>query len=1055
MASFEVDINKIEIVNKLLNCENNEVYNLVENINKNIDVINNITNKEEIKLINIFEKIFFVFGEKDKRKYESVYELEKTIIKKVNKWMCYDIVEILKNKITKDPLKGTKEYSYKLLNVLIKRCNEQISVSMTELIPIITRDTCSTIKEVKDSSFKCLKSLLNCSGNVDLDPFIPVVLDALINPKNIPESVEKLASCIFVQNVEAPALAITTPILIKGLNERKTETKRKCCVIIDNMCKLVEHPKEIVSFSVDLKKLLLNCTETISDPEARNVAEKALNTLNSACGEVNEFKLKSKKDIVNLLNEILEFKSKITDDYNMDELNMISSLTANLCNKQNFDDSLWKEIYYSYLPNYFDDIKDIVRESMFNSLKSSFEIKEDIFEDTEEGQDLYKGSFSLAYGALTLLNSCHLHLKRNRFYGLLGPNNCGKTTLMRAISNEQVEGFPKRDELKTVFVEHEIQEREVGEDEKGFPILNIDLCGVEWVVDCCNEVYKLDPPVTKDAVEKVMEEIGFGNSKRDAGHDRAADAWMGVTTYSGGWKMKMQLCAATLMNADILMLDEPTGHLDVTNIAWIKKWLNCFIKEGGSIIATSHDSSFLDEMCTHLIDFQNRKLKTFKGNYGTVLKEFVEKYPEKKGYFELKNDVMKFKFPDPTALEGVKSLTKSILRMKNITFTYPTRDKPTIMDVSLECSRASRVGVVGANGAGKSTAIKILIGELKPEVGEMWKHPNLRLAYIAQHAFHHLEKHINKTATQYILWRFAGNEDKENVELLNKDPTEEEELPKKKYMVNPKELTELKECFGEDEEKRAVEPEKIMGRRDNKKEKTKEYEVKFKDKSVEANMWVAREILINMGALALVQRQDEKEAVAAGLMSKPLTSKSVEEHLGGFGIEAEHASHTLIRSLSGGQKVKVVLAASLWQNPHLVILDEPTNYLDRDGLGALTKAIDEFKGGIIIISHNKEFVAAVAEEKWIMEKGRLRKEGESVGRSNDEEVIEQKLIGDDVVKDSFGNEIKVDKKKELTDKEKKQEVKKLQKKLKEAKKKGTMTEDDILDLEAKIDELKQ
>ena len=72
--------------------------------------------------------------------------------------------------------------------------------------------------------------------------------------------------------------------------------------------------------------------------------------------------------------------------------------------------------------------------------------------------------------------------------------------------------------------------------------------------------------IAVDEVEKVMEEIGFGNSKRDKGHDRAADAWMGVTTYSGGWKMKMQLCAATLMNADILMLDEPTGHLDVTNI---------------------------------------------------------------------------------------------------------------------------------------------------------------------------------------------------------------------------------------------------------------------------------------------------------------------------------------------------------------------------------------------------------------------------------------------------------------------------------------------------------
>ena len=63
-----------------------------------------------------------------------------------------------------------------------------------------------------------------------------------------------------------------------------------------------------------------------------------------------------------------------------------------------------------------------------------------------------------------------------------------------------------------------------------------------------------------------MEEIGFGNAKKDKGHDRAADMWMGVTTYSGGWKMKMQLCAATLMNADILMLDEPTGHLDTKNI---------------------------------------------------------------------------------------------------------------------------------------------------------------------------------------------------------------------------------------------------------------------------------------------------------------------------------------------------------------------------------------------------------------------------------------------------------------------------------------------------------
>ena len=185
---------------------------------------------------------------------------------------------------------------------------------------------------------------------------------------------------------------------------------------------------------------------------------------------------------------------------------------------------------------------------------------------------------------------------------------------MRAIANEQVEGFPKKDELRTIFVEHEIPEMEVGEDEKGFPILNIDLCGVDWVVHCCNEIYKMTPPVTREQVEVVMEEIGFGNMKKDVGKDRAADMEMGVTTYSGGWKMKMQLCAATLMNADILMLDEPTGHLDVTNIAWIKNWLKNFRNNGGSIITTSHDTGFLNEMCSHIIDFQNRKLKMFEEN---------------------------------------------------------------------------------------------------------------------------------------------------------------------------------------------------------------------------------------------------------------------------------------------------------------------------------------------------------------------------------------------------------------------------------------------------------
>merc|ERR1711988_442285 len=99
----------------------------------------------------------------------------------------------------------------------------------------------------------------------------------------------------------------------------------------------------------------------------------------------------------------------------------------------------------------------------------------------------------------------------------------------------------------------------------------------------------------------------------------------------------------------------------------------------------------------------------------------------------------------------------------------------------------------------------------------------------------------------------------------------------------------------------------------------------------------------------------------------------------------EEASHTQIHSLSGGQKVKVVLAGSMWQNPHILVLDEPTNYLDRDGLGALTLALKEWDGGVIIISHNKEFCNAVATEKWIMQAGHLKQEGSSEERGSAEE----------------------------------------------------------------------
>merc|ERR1719502_1234941 len=471
----------------------------------------------------------------------------------------------------------------------------------------------------------------------------------------------------------------------------------------------------------------------------------------------------SDKIIVKQEDALKVLKEQLGDKAEGEEASYVAGLAAAATNMRIFDAAEWKENVGPEQP--FADVIEAVRAKMEVASKP----KEEIEEEDTEGVDLYKGAFSLAYGTLTLLRDAKMHLKRDRFYGLLGPNQCGKTTLMRAIVHEQLEGFPKRDELKSIFVEHEIEEEEVGVQDDGFPILSVDKPGWWWVQHTCNEAYKMAPQVTEQVARDAMKETGFGYV---GGPEVAAHMDNPVTSYSGGWKMKMQLTAAKLLNADVLMLDEPTGHLDVNNIKWLEDWLEAF---PGSIICTSHFSPFLDKMCTHIIDFQDRKLKTFKGIKGTTLTQFVEKYPEKKSYFELSNEIMKFTFPEPGPMEGCKSRSKVVLRMTKVSFQYPTKDKPTIMDVSLTVSQVSRVAVIGANGAGKSTAIKVLVGEQKPTEGSIWKAAGLRMAYVAQHAFHHLEKHMQSTPTQYIMWRFAGNDDKESIEFKSASLSVDEE----------------------------------------------------------------------------------------------------------------------------------------------------------------------------------------------------------------------------------------------------------------------------------------
>merc|ERR1712167_303991 len=192
-----------------------------------------------------------------------------------------------------------------------------------------------------------------------------------------------------------------------------------------------------------------------------------------------------------------------------------------------------------------------------------------------------------------------------------------------------------------------------------------------------------------------------------------------------------------------------------------------------------------------------------------------------------------------------------------------------------------------------------------------------------------------------------------------------------------------------------------------------------------------------------------KQAAMAGLQNKQLTTPGVEKHLADFGVTAEFATHNTLRSLSAGQKVKVVLGAAMWQNPHILVIDEPTNYLDRDALGALTEAIENWMGGVVVISHNLAFCDQVATEKWIMDAGHLRAEG---GEYQDMK-LEDKL-GGDTITDASGNVIDVQRSKKLEPKELKKNIKDIEKKLKDHKKKQTLTEEEVWALEDKLTEYK-
>mmetsp|Transcript_15594 Transcript_15594/g.38903 ORF Transcript_15594/g.38903 Transcript_15594/m.38903 type:complete len:435 (-) Transcript_15594:3863-5167(-) len=340
---------------------------------------------------------------------------------------------------------------------------------------------------------------------------------------------------------------------------------------------------------------------------------------------------------------------------------------------------------------------------------------------------------------------------------------------------------------------------------------------------------------------------------------------------------------------------------------------------------------------------------------------FVELQPQAKHYFELavNEDGLKFVFPEPGRLEGVKTSTQKFLEMENVDFSYPGSEINQLTDVNLKMSLSSRVVILGANGAGKTTLLKMLVGETTPSnpgASKYYVHPNLRIAYVAQHAFAHVEHHMEESPVNYIQWRF-------------KDGFDKEKLDSEAYRITP-------------EEQQAIEDFQLEGIWSRRMRGGKlEYEVKKKNIPEKDNRYYTRDELLGMGFEHLLKQTDEKIAAKeAGLDLRPVTTTEIQKHLDGFGLPQEFGTYGKIRGLSGGQKVKLVLAAAFWTVPHLIVLDEPTNFLDREALGALSNGLNVWGGAVIMISHNREFYSSVCKEEWHVGGGHVEIQGESTER---------------------------------------------------------------------------
>jgi len=566
----------------------------------------------------------------------------------------------------------------------------------------------------------------------------------------------------------------------------------------------------------------------------------------------------------------------------------------------------------------------------------------------------------LMYGGSVkpLLNNTTFELLRGHRYGVVGHNGAGKTTLMSRVAAGGLKGM---EGLRSYHLQHE-------------GILD----DVDKKTSCC-EYMRIKCAADAACVETTIKNVGF---------DEAMYSKQ-IGELSGGWKMRLALACASLQGADVTLLDEPTNHLDSVAVKWLQEYLVSDIKHSTAMVI-SHDAAFLNYVCTDIIHFTAEgKLVYYQGNFDAFRAKMQLDAKTAKDVLTVRghegstgdnepprqqdvnpqgpqqDEDEDIKFPLPGKLEGLGSVSKPVATVTGLNFRYFPDQPQVLEDVTVRVTMGSRIGVIGRNGAGKSTLMSLLAGELLPpedEVGDVscvWRHRNLRLSYIAQHHFFHLAEFHNSTPLHYMQVRFRHGWDEEVQRRLTLPQSPEEEQYRKEMALK--------------HGKRGREVQTLLSRQ--KKGKTILYEVQWKGlDDAKQNTYESVQKLRLLGVEKMASALDDRLACAETAL-RPLTTREIVKHLEPFGISENMTCHRMIGSFSAGQKSKLMLAAAMWVKPHVIVFDEPTNYLDFQTVKALGRAIKLFRGGTIVVTHNENFLNETCEEIWHVEGGRVAIQG--------------------------------------------------------------------------------